>query len=105
MADGESGTAQVTLTLSVNGDQLVGPMNESIEGWKVDLTGTESNGVFEFDLPPTEPITNPDCLNWDVRFTATLNETLDQMDLTGDGTFCGEGGGKSGSFSGFLTLN
>jgi hypothetical protein len=104
MADGESGTAQVTLTLSVNGNQLVGTMYESIEGWTVSITGSESNGVFEFDLPASEP-TNPDCAKWNVSFTATLNETLDQMDLTGGGIFCGLGGGKSGSFSGYLTSN
>lgn len=103
MADGETGTANVTLTLSVNGNHLVGTMHESIEGWTVDLTGSESNGVFEFDLPTSEP-TNPDCVNWDVSFTATLNGNLDEMDLTGGGIFCGSGGGKSGSFSGYVTL-
>ena len=104
MEDGEAGTANVTLILTVKGNQLVGTMNESIEGWTVDLAGSETNGVFQFDLPASAPA-NPDCVNWDVSFTATLNGNLDQMDLTGGGIFCGLGGGKSGSFSGYVTLN
>jgi hypothetical protein len=104
MEDGEAGNANVTLTLTVKGNQIIGTMEESIEGWTVDIDGSESNGVFQFNLPASEPA-NPDCINWDVSFTATLNGALDKMDLTGGGIFCGLGGGKSGSFSGYVALN
>lgn len=105
MSDGESGTADVTLTLSVNGNQLVGSM-ETTEWDAVEITGTESGGVFYFDLPNVHPeLENTDCANWDVTFTASLDCGLTKMDLTGGGTFCDISGGKLGTFSGIIDSN
>ena len=102
MSNGESGIADVTLILSVSGNQLVGSM-ESTEWDAVDITGTESGGVFNFDLPNVHPeLEDTDCANWDVPFTASLDCSLSKMDLTGGGTFCDISGGKPGTFSGIL---
>jgi hypothetical protein len=103
MSDGEDGTAVVTVTLSVNGEnQLEGTM-AAAEGWSQQITGTESGGVFDFNLPNVHPeLKDTDCANWNVSFTASLDCSLSKMDLTGGGTFCDISGGKPGTFSGFL---
>ncbi len=103
MEDGESGIAGVTLTLSVNGNFLVGTLYNSKDDTTVDITGSEINGVLTFDLPTATP-GHPDCVNWDVTFTTILDKDFEEMDITGAGIFCGSGGGKTGTFSGFLDL-
>lgn len=79
---------------------------ESTEWDAVEIIGTESDGVFYFDLPNVHPeLENTDCANWDVKFTASLDCGLTKMDLTGGGTFCDISGGKLGTFSGIIDLN
>jgi hypothetical protein len=68
----------------------------------LDITGIVIGGIFTFDLPTDEP-GNPDCANWDVSFQTLLDTSSTIMSIVGSGTFCGEGGGKSGDFFGFLT--
>jgi hypothetical protein len=101
MADGEYGSADITMVLTVDGSLLVGTFYNSRSGTTVDITGSEINGIFTFDLP-TATLAHPDCVNWDVTFTTILDKYFVEMDITGSGLFCGTGGGKSGTFSGFL---
>jgi hypothetical protein len=99
MEDGEAGTDTVTLDLSISGDSLVGTWYDSADGVTVNIVGTVNSGIFTFDLPTKDP-GNPDCADWDVSVTAILDASLTTMSVNGSGTFCGDGGGKSGSFVG-----
>ena len=101
MEDGEAGTSTVILDLSISGNLLVGTWYISMDGSTVNIIGTVNNGIFTSDLPTDDP-SNPDCANWDVSVTAILDASLTTMNLNGSGTFCGDGGGKLGAFSGLL---
>jgi hypothetical protein len=102
MEDGESGIKNTELTLNASGSTLVGTITYTDEGSTLDITGIVIGGIFTFDLPTDEP-GNPDCANWDVSFQTLLDTSSTIMSIVGSGTFCGEGGGKSGDFFGFLT--
>jgi hypothetical protein len=102
MEDSESGIKNIELTLSASGNTLVGTVTYTDEGSTLDITGIVIGGIFTFDLPTDEP-GNPDCANWDVSFQTILDTSATIMSIIGSGTFCSEGGGKSGDFFGFLT--
>jgi len=96
-----SETIQIQLSLSVNGNTLNGVWTE-VGYSTLNITATVTNGTLTFALPTHTPL-NPDCANWDVMVTATLDNSLTSMNLNGSGTFCSaEGGGKSGTFLGVL---
>ncbi len=101
MEDGESGIKDIELTLSASGNTLVGTVTYTDEGSTMDIMGIVTGGIFTFDLPSDEP-GNPDCANWDVSFQTILDTSSNIMSIVGSGTFCGEGGGKRGDFSGSL---
>ena len=101
MEDGESGIKNVELALNASGNTLVGTVKYTDEGSTLDITGIVIGGIFTFDLPSDEP-GNPDCADWDVSFQTILDTSSTIMSIVGSGTFCSEGGGKSGDFSGSL---
>jgi hypothetical protein len=54
-----------------------------------------SNGTLNVNLPVEEGGEgHPDCINWDVQLTCTLDKTFTVMTITGGGTTCGAGGGS-----------
>jgi YVTN family beta-propeller protein len=101
MADGSSQTMQIQLILHVSGNSLVGTLVEEGQS-DLDIAGTFLNGIFTFALPTVTPA-DPDCANWNVTVTATLNENQTSMNIDGSGTFCSSGGGQAGTYSGVLT--
>ncbi len=112
LEDGESGTADVTITLSINGESLDGTFHfheetgGRIEDWTAKITSTIENGVFSFIMPKPPPLPGQEddpnyCDNWAVEFTAILlGKHLETMDLNFSGTFCG---GTYGNFSDYIS--
>lgn len=104
VAEDETKTEDGTLNLSFNGDNLAGAFMTETEPLEppFSISGTVNNGIFTFDVPNSDP-SNPDCANWDVDATATLDAGLTTMSLEFSGIFCGLGGGKQGTSSASLT--
>jgi hypothetical protein len=100
VAADETQNISIVLNLSVEGSALVGSFVTDKDE-PVSITGNVANGIFTFEVPSSDP-NNPNCLNWDVTATASLDENLTTMSLEFTGTFCGPGGGKPGTFSGTL---
>jgi len=106
----ETGTADITITLSKSGGSLVGTFHfyektyegteERIEDWTVNVAGTVSlSGALSFPLPkPYDLENNPDCDTWNISLTAILPEPS-TMDIDFDGTVCS---GRYGNFSDFI---
>lgn len=109
-AEKETGTADITITLSESGGSLVGTFHfyeityegteERIEDWTVNVNGTVSlSGALSFPLPkPSDLENNPDCNTWNISLTAFLPEPS-TMDIDFDGTVCS---GRYGNFSDFI---
>ena len=96
----ELGDMQIRMELSVSGGSLRGTFYDIDYGVTFTLTDAkEKQGYFTFDLPNAQT-DNEDCDDWDMSFTAILDNSLSEMDLNGSGVVCGDGGGKAGTFKG-----
>ena len=97
----------VTLTLWAVGDTASGTLvGEGQLGTETHTItgGTVSQGLLSFDLPVGDLSEgHPDCVNWDVSCTASLDQTKRFMTLHGEGIMCGSGGGQEGRFTAILT--
>lgn len=106
VAPDENINCTLTVNLAVNSNQLAGTMTGSncsggtMGSWNV--SGTVSNGTFSFNFPNSDT-TNPNCANWNMPATATLDSNLTTMTINSSGTVCGPGGGKPGSLTGTAT--
>ena len=100
VAADETTQGPVIMNLYVDGDVLEGTLSVYGEP-PAAISGTVINGVFIFPVPNTEP-GEPDCVNMNVTATATLDQSLTIMSMIAEGTFCGDGGGKPGRFTGTL---
>jgi hypothetical protein len=60
------------------------------------------NGVLVFQWPNMDP-GNPDCVNWDLPATATLNSDGSIMHVTASGIICSSTGGCQATVVGDLT--
>lgn len=101
VAAGETNSGTMTVRLSKDGSSLVGLV---VYDCKFSITGPVQGGVFTFAIHPCdEDIGDPDCANFDVSATATLDQSLKTMSINATGTFCGDGGGQPGTLSATLS--
>ena len=85
----ETGSGNLTLALALNNSSLTGTLTDSNpNGFTTsNLTGiTVTNGILSFPVPNTQT-TNPDCANWNVTSSATLDSSLKNMDFNMSGMF------------------
>ena len=91
---------RIEMELSVSGGSLGGTFDDIDHGVTFTLTeAKEKQGYFTFDLPNAQA-DNSDCDDWNMSFTAILDESLSEMDLNGSGVVCGDGVGQAGTFKG-----
>lgn len=106
-AAGEYATcSDSTIILDLNSGQLDGILSATNCGGGSfgtnDIFGNVINGIFFFDMPNSEPY-DPDCANWNLPMTASLDTKLTSMIVKSSGIVCGPGGGKQGTVTGLLT--
>lgn len=90
--DGETGTAVVTLTLSVQDDGLKGTYQEGTES-PLDISGKVTDGSFTFAVPNSDP-DHPDCSDWDATASTSLESCFSTMRFEMEGTYCSSKTGK-----------
>ncbi len=89
---GEEQPLHISVILSVDGKSLEGFLDVG-DVHPLPISGLVENETFAFELPlPVNEIGNPDCVNWNMNGTATLNDAYSIMTLTISGDACGEGG-------------
>lgn len=108
----ETGSGNLTLVLALSNGSLAGTLTDSnANGWTtgttITLSGiTVTNGTLSFPVQNTQS-SDPDCANWDVTSTATLDSSMANMNFGMSGTVCSDLAGgvhKSiGTFSSTLT--
>ena len=93
----------VSISLTSDGTTVSGTL-EVGDGPILNITGTVAGGKLYFPLPlGADDVGNPDCADWNVQTIAALDETRTVLTVNASGTFCGDGGGKPGTFN--ATLN
>lgn len=93
----------VTVVFALSNGSLTGTVTSPIAiPTSITSAITVTNGILSFALPNDTP-TSPDCARWNVTATATLDYTLQSMNMTSQGTFCSSTGGVTGIATATLT--
>jgi hypothetical protein len=97
---GDSGSDAMFMDLTGSGSTVTGYIYDPGE-YAADadvVTGTVALGVLSFT------ITNPNCANFNLTGTATLNAALTNMAMSGSGAVCDDSGNAlQGSFNATMT--
>ncbi len=97
----ESEIVNLTIVLAENNGIISGTVTDNQTVSPQPFVGNISNGVLTFQFPNMGP-GDPDCSNWDVTATATLDASGQMMFLSASGIICSQNGGEAGTFSGNL---
>lgn len=98
---GESESVHLLIAISASNGSLTGTVTDDNTAIPQPFQATVSNGNLIFQFPNMDP-GNPDCSNWNLPATASLDPTVSIMHLTASGTICGNNGGKTAAIEGDL---
>lgn len=102
----EGRVVNLTLTIGTNGESTFvteQPTKPRTDTHSFSVTDVV-NGTLSYALPVSDLDNgHPDCINWNVQCTSTLDSAKTTMTQSCEGTICGSGGGQPYSWT--LTLS
>ncbi len=101
-AEGEEESIHLLIAISASNGSLTGTVTDDNTATPQPFQAIVSNGNLIFQFPNMDP-GNPDCSNWNLPATASLDSTATIMHLTASGNVCGDNGGKTATLEGDLS--
>ncbi len=98
----ESEVVSITMLLTLENGSLSGAIKDQQTPF-LPFQASVDNGTLVFQWPNMGSPGEPDCVNWDLPATATLNADATVMHLTATGIICSSTGGSEGTVEGDLT--